>query len=716
MSELPSIPGYRVLNLLGSGAFADVFLAEDESVGRRVAIKLLREQTPNAAQLDRFRREREALASLSHPHLLRVHAAGSVRGRPYVVTELLAGRTLHDLLKETRDQERLLDLLHQAALGVAALHEAGLVHRDIKPENLLLDEGGEVKVADLGLVGGQDLRTLTTDGAIIGTPAYMSPEMCKGSGTREPTSDVYSLGAILYEVLTGQLPHPAATVPALLLMRLAVPNPDPALLVPGLPPALAALCRRAMEVSPQDRWPDAAAFAEALTAARAEQAAPERSLFPLLVVLVGLTGLVVASGWSPLEPSSPASASASSSPMSSPRSSPGGSSAPAGGTQAAALDLDRLRVRLLEGGAEPLALALEWIAANPGRVETAARLRDFARAGILAGPPTRTLKIELQSPRHTPFVELLEERLLWGERCSEYCDRQHASPSRVRLIEPGGEVRALKWAGYHVTARDRQGRFWAASSEGGRHVLYQRFGLEFDLVFDLPGRCTALASRGDAVVCGLWDGRVLRPRLRPGQPTWEQRVHEGRVVALSWSEARLVSMGFGPRPFLLLNEATGETLTPDFRLPTLGALRWGQRLERPEEYLLCVDGLNVVHGVSPDGTYRRFIGQERLNPSRPSGQAFPWSPDGTTPRGAVRLGGLIVSIGSQRLAGQRDSQRRIFERRSGVEVVARRDTRVDYCTIALQLDPPCLAIASSIGKTGSGRIQIWRFPAELGAK
>lgn len=710
MSEFPTIPGYRILNLLGSGSFADVFLAEDESVGRQVAIKLLREQTPSASQLDRFRRERETLANLSHPHLLRVHAAGSARGRPYVVTELLAGRTLHDVLRETRDRERLLDLMHQAALGVAALHEAGLVHRDIKPDNLLLGEEGEVKVADLGLVGGEDLRSLTTEGAIIGTPAYMSPEMCKGAGSREPTSDIYSLGATLYELLTGELPHPAPTIPSLLLMRLATPNPDPTELVPDLPPALAKVCMKAMELAPQDRYPDAGAFADALAAARVDQTESERSLYPLMIVLVGLIGVVWAIGWTQEEPSTAAS------PSPSLASTPTPSASVAPATPPPAVSLDQLEGLLLEGGEAPLARALEWIAANPGQVQAAARLRDYARAGILAGPPTRTEELTLQNPGHGPFVELLDEGILWGERCYVYCDRQHASASRVRLIRPDGKVKDLGWEGYQVTARDPRGRFWAATSNGGRHVLYQRFGLEFDFVFALPARCTALASRGDSVVCGLEDGRVLRPRLRPDQPTWEQKVHNGRIVALSWSETRLVSMAFTPRPFLILRPETGEAVAADFQLPTLGALRWGVHLERPEEYVLCVDGLNVVHGVRPDGTNIRYTGQERFNPKRPSGQAFPWSPDGTTPRGAIRIGGLLVSIGSQRMDQRRDSQRRLFERRSGVEVVARQDVRIDYTSITLQREPPRVAITGSVGRTQNARVQIWDLPVELGVE
>ena len=710
MSEFPTIPGYRVLSLLGSGSFADVFLAEDVSVERRVAIKLLRERTPSASQLDRFRRERETLAGLNHPHLLRVHAAGSVGGRPYVVTELLQGKTLDDLLRETKDRDHLLDLMHQAAVGVAALHAAGLVHRDVKPENLLLDEEGKIKVADLGLVSGDDLRSLTTDGALIGTPAYMAPEMCTGRGTRDPACDVYSLGATLYEILTGEIPHPAPTIASLLLMRLALPNPDPRLLVPDLPVPLAAICMRAMEGIPQDRYPDAAAFADALLAAtRSRVEERERSLFPLMVILVGLIVLLWALGWSPDSPATTASISPT--PTLTPtRGDPRSSALPDDPTPAS--DLEALYSELLGGGPESISRAEEWITANSGRVEAAARLRDAARAGILNRPATRSLSFKQQNPKHAPVALPTAEGVLWFEFCNEYCRGGHSSPSRMQLIGPEAVPQELDWDGHHVTGHDPSGRFWAVMTDGGEHFLYQRFGTQFDKVLTLSGRCTALASQGDAVVCGFEDGRVLRPTLRRGQPTWEQQVHRGRVVALSWSETRLVSLAASPRPFVVLNPESGETLAPQFQLPTLGALRWGVRLERPEEYLLCVNGLNVLHGVRPDAANLRFVGEKRLNENRPSGQAFPWSPDGTTPRGAVRLGGLLISVGSQRFEKQRDSQLRIFDRRTGVEVVALLDTRLDYCSIAVQAEPSRVLIAGCAGPDRA-RLKVWEFPAAL---
>jgi len=710
MSELPTIPGYRLLSLLGSGSFADVFLAEDVSVERRVAIKLLREQTPSLAQLDRFRRERETLASLNHPHLLRVHAAGSVGGRPYVVTELLQGKTLDHVLRESQDRERLLDLVHEAAVGVATLHEAGLVHRDVKPENLLLDEAGHVKVADLGLVGGEDLRSLTMDGALIGTPAYMAPEMCTGQGTRDPASDVYSLGATLYEVLTGELPHPAPTIPALLLMRLSTPNPDPRLVVPDLPPALAALCMRAMEKSPRDRHPNAGAFAEALAAARSRAEERERSLFPLMVILVGLIGLVWAVGWSRDAPalagSSPAATAASP------------ASTALGDSPAPATDLEALHRELLAGRSEAVSRAQRWIVANPGRVEAAGRLRDAARAGILGGAATRTQAIELRNRKHRPVAQPVAEGVLWIEVCDEYCPREHTTSSRIRLIKPDESLEDLEsWKGHHVTAFDESGRFWAVASDGGEHFLYQRFGLEFDNVLKLPGRCTAIASRGDEVACGLEDGRVLRPRLRKGQPSWEQQVHRGRVVGLCWTEAGLVSLAASPRPFVLLSEKSGEPLAPQFQLPTLGALRWGVQLERPEEFVLCVNGLNVVHGVRPAAGNLRYVGQERLNERRPSGEALPWSPDGTTPRGVARLGGLLISVGSQRFEKQRDSQLRIFERLTGAEVLARLDTRLDYCSVVVQAKPTRVLIAGCVGRTSkTAQLRVWEFGDGLQAR
>ena len=290
-ASLPEIPGYRLQAPLGRGAFGVVYAALDEQVGRRVAIKILiRGNHPD--QVARFRREREAMARIDHPHVIRVHASGSSGGRPYVVLELLPGRTLGDRLRDPFTQQEGLEWVLQAALGLGALHAQGLVHRDVKPENLLLDGEGRVKVADLGLVGGLDFHSLTNEGTLLGSPGYFAPEVCAGERTRAPASDVYSLGVILFEVLTGQRPHPAGSLPALIIRRQEDPNPDPRRLASGVSGELAAVCLRATAGDPSQRFPSANEFAAALRTARDAAPASRSARWVAGILVLGILILV----------------------------------------------------------------------------------------------------------------------------------------------------------------------------------------------------------------------------------------------------------------------------------------------------------------------------------------------------------------------------------------------------------------------------------------
>jgi tRNA A-37 threonylcarbamoyl transferase component Bud32 len=261
---MEEIAGYRVVRELGSGASGVVYEAEDPQLARRVALKLLRSGTlASAAQLERFRREREALAKVVHPHVLSVHAAGTWRGSPYVVTELLPGRTLADLPRPLPVGEALR-LATQIADGLGAIHAARLVHRDPKPANVLLDRQGNAKVADLGLAVGEGQPRLTKTGVMVGTPAYMAPEAFTGEPVRGPTADVYALGLVLYELLTGQVPHNAGSLHALIAQRTGPTAPDPRLVDPSLPLGVSDVCRRALARAPEERLADGSTFASAL--------------------------------------------------------------------------------------------------------------------------------------------------------------------------------------------------------------------------------------------------------------------------------------------------------------------------------------------------------------------------------------------------------------------------------------------------------------------
>ena len=291
-----TIGPYRVVRTLGAGTSGVVVEAEEPGLERRVAIKLLTGgQRATANQLERFRREREALARLRDPHVVRVHAAGSHQGTPYVVMELLDGRTLRHLLRgeEPLPLARALVYGQQLADGLAALHQAGLVHRDVKPENVLVSGEGQLKLADLGLAVHDDDPRLTESGALLGTPEYMAPEALKGARIRAPTADVYSLGVVLFELLTGAPPHPAPNLAALVFTRCTQPQVDPRRLRGDIPAALAEVCLRALAGPPEQRFQDAGELARALRAAAPGLGRTGASLLPAGIAAAGL-GLVVA--------------------------------------------------------------------------------------------------------------------------------------------------------------------------------------------------------------------------------------------------------------------------------------------------------------------------------------------------------------------------------------------------------------------------------------
>jgi len=242
----PEIPRYDVQGKLGEGATAVVWRAVDRELGRPVALKALKES--GAEVRARFRREAQAAASLSHPNIVGVHDVGEVDGRLYIVMELVEGPPLSD--------PRVLE---KAARGVAAAHAKGIVHRDLKPSNIL-----DGKVADFGLARWHEAdASLTGTGTMLGTPLYMSPEQAQGRAV-SPRTDVYALGAILYEMLAGRPPHTAGSLPALFGMIVHDDPPAP----PG-DPGLAAVCLKALEKDRERRYAHAGEFADDLARALA---------------------------------------------------------------------------------------------------------------------------------------------------------------------------------------------------------------------------------------------------------------------------------------------------------------------------------------------------------------------------------------------------------------------------------------------------------------
>jgi serine/threonine-protein kinase len=261
---LPPLPRYDVQARLGEGATAVVYRAWDRDLRRPVALKLLRESAGfSEVGRQRFRREAQAAAGLTHPNVITVHDAGEVEGRLYLVMEIVEGKPLSDSLRNpTLPLQDRVRLIEGAARGVAAAHEKGIVHRDLKPQNVLVAAGGVPKVADFGLAHMVDSTTaLTRTGTTLGTPLYMSPEQVEGrSRDITPRTDVWALGAMLYETLAGAPPFVGETQMEI-YQKISRHDPAPQ---QSMPRDLETVALKALEKEPSRRYSSAREFADDL--------------------------------------------------------------------------------------------------------------------------------------------------------------------------------------------------------------------------------------------------------------------------------------------------------------------------------------------------------------------------------------------------------------------------------------------------------------------
>ncbi len=251
--------GYRLLRRLGSGAMADVYLAQQESLSRQVAVKVLRRETAARSNaILRFTQEARAAAGLVHGNIVQIHEVACVDGIHFLAEEYVAGPTLKGWLLERGplDARQAFAVLAQVGSALKRAAEQGVVHRDIKPENLLVTPAGELKVADFGLarvLSAADDLDLTQDGTTLGTPLYMSPEQAEGRAV-DTRSDLYSLGATLYHLLAGRPPFGGATSVAVAMAHLRETPASLSGLRDDLPPQLAPIIERLLAKSPVDRY------------------------------------------------------------------------------------------------------------------------------------------------------------------------------------------------------------------------------------------------------------------------------------------------------------------------------------------------------------------------------------------------------------------------------------------------------------------------------
>jgi eukaryotic-like serine/threonine-protein kinase len=265
----PGIPlpdRFAVCRHIANGGMAAVWAAEDRLLGREVAVKLLAEQfVGDEVAKERFMREARAAAGLSsHPHVVTIYDVGEHEGRPYIVMEHMSGGSVADAVRRglvPRDQA--LGWLRAAGSALDAAHARGVVHRDVKPANLLLDENGRLAVGDFGIARVALDDTLTTTGQVLGTASYMAPEQINGKPATS-ASDRYSLGVVAYRLLAGRRPFPRENFAAQARAHVEDDPPPPSKVNDALPAALDPVLLRALAKDPSERWPNAAAFVDAV--------------------------------------------------------------------------------------------------------------------------------------------------------------------------------------------------------------------------------------------------------------------------------------------------------------------------------------------------------------------------------------------------------------------------------------------------------------------
>jgi serine/threonine protein kinase len=262
---------YELEKLVGSGGMSNVFRAHDRLLERTVALKILHEQyTRDDDYVERFRHEARAVAQLAHPNIVTVIDRGEQEGRQFIVFEYVDGENLKELSNRgPLDAREAIRLALQIARALAFAHERGLVHRDVKPQNVLLNEDGQAKVTDFGIARSLDVHGMTQTGTVLGTSDYIAPEQARGQKV-DPKTDIYSLGVVLYELLSGEVPFSGDNFVAVAMRHVNEPAPSVLDRRPDCPPRLDLAIQRAMSKDPEDRFESMGDFVVELEACLAE--------------------------------------------------------------------------------------------------------------------------------------------------------------------------------------------------------------------------------------------------------------------------------------------------------------------------------------------------------------------------------------------------------------------------------------------------------------
>ena len=272
-----SLGRYHILEQLGEGGMATVYKAYDTRLERDVAVKVIRTEKLTLDTIDktlkRFEREAKALAKLTHPNIVPITDYGEHEGKPYLVMPYLPGGTLKQRLGKPIPWEEAVRILIPVARGLHYAHHQGIVHRDVKPSNILITQSGEPMLTDFGiakiLIDTGETSDLTGTGMGVGTPEYMSPEQFQGKGV-DARTDIYSLGVVLYEMVTGRKPYQADTPAAILIKQATDPLPRPSGYVSGLPDVIEKVLLKALAKDPEDRYQSMAEFAAGLEGSLSE--------------------------------------------------------------------------------------------------------------------------------------------------------------------------------------------------------------------------------------------------------------------------------------------------------------------------------------------------------------------------------------------------------------------------------------------------------------